>query len=129
MDMVCAGDQTSTKTYRLSSADAVLSTRVSSFSIINFKLLFVLVFVRLVLTALQVVLSFHQLRNSVSSSSLYIAVFAVSVVKLVLSHKVTTQLLGARGRFRGRRLFFYLVYLVLATFEMLSCSSDRAPTK
>lgn len=74
-------------------ADAVLSTRSSSFSIMNFKTLFVIVFLRLVLTALQVVLGFHQLRNAGSSGGLYMAVFIISIVKIAMSYKVIVRLL------------------------------------
>eukprot|EP00903_Cladosiphon_okamuranus_P018201 g16743.t2 len=67
--------------------DAVLATRGSSFTIMNFKMLFVLVFARMVITALQIVLSFHAVRNRSSSMLFYAAMFAISVVKLVGSHK------------------------------------------
>lgn len=50
-----------------------------------------IVFVRLVLTALQVVLSFHQLRNAASSSEFYLAIFVLSVGKIVMSHKVIVE--------------------------------------
>lgn len=66
----------------------MVSTRGSSFSIINFKMLFLLVFARLVLTASQVVLGFHGLRNQPKATSLYSAVFVVSIGKIVGSHKV-----------------------------------------
>eukprot|EP00752_Nemacystus_decipiens_P006049 g5460.t1 len=67
--------------------DAVLATRGSSFAIMNFKMLFALVFARMVITAIQIVLSFHAVRNQPSSTLLYLAIFVVSVVKLVVSHK------------------------------------------
>eukprot|EP00903_Cladosiphon_okamuranus_P005952 g5878.t1 len=67
--------------------EAVLSTRGSSFSIINFKTLFFIVFVRLVLTVLQLVLGFHQFRNTASSSGLYMVIFVLSIVKTVMSYK------------------------------------------
>lgn len=83
----------------MAAADAVLSTRGSTFSILNFKTLFVVVFVRLVLTALQVVLSFHQLRNAASSSGLYMGILALSVVKIFMSHKVSVcAFCGERAR-------------------------------
>lgn len=81
--------------------DAVLSTRGSSFSIINFKTLFVIVFVRLVLTALQVVLGFHQLRNAAASTRLYMAVFFISIVKIVTSYKVIVRVVGMRTERAG----------------------------
>lgn len=54
----------------------------------NFKTLFVLVFVRMVIAMLQIVLSFHAVRNQPSSTLFYLVVLIVSVVKLVSSHKV-----------------------------------------
>ncbi len=76
-------------------ADAVLSTRGSSFSIINFRMLFVLVFARLVLTALQVVLSFHGLRNQAKAVGLYSALFVISIGKIVGGHKVIAEPSGS----------------------------------
>ncbi|CAM9247691.1 unnamed protein product, partial [Ectocarpus sp. 12 AP-2014] len=67
--------------------DAVLSTRASSFSILNFKVLFSIVFARIVVTALQVVLAFHGVRNAASSTALFGTLFALSVVKIFGSHK------------------------------------------
>ncbi|CBJ29754.1 expressed unknown protein [Ectocarpus siliculosus] len=67
--------------------DAVLSTRASSFSILNFNVLFSIVFARIVVTALQVVLAFHGVRNAASSTALYGTLFALSVVKIFGSHK------------------------------------------
>lgn len=55
----------------------------------NFRMLFVLVFARMVLTALQVVLSFHGLRNQTEAANLYAAIFVLSIGKIVGSHKVT----------------------------------------
>eukprot|EP00752_Nemacystus_decipiens_P011504 g10216.t1 len=80
-----AGEEGSAESRYLSSADAILATRTSSFTIINFKLLFVLVFVRMVLTALQIVMSFHQRRNT--ENGLSWTVFGVSIIKLILIHK------------------------------------------
>ncbi|CAM9342946.1 unnamed protein product, partial [Ectocarpus sp. 12 AP-2014] len=67
--------------------DAVLSTRASSFSILNFKVLFSIVFARIVVTALQVVIAFHGVRNAASSTALYGTLFALSIVKIFGSHK------------------------------------------
>ncbi|CAM9178731.1 unnamed protein product [Ectocarpus fasciculatus] len=67
--------------------DAVLSTRASSFSILNFKVLFSIVFARMVMTGLQVVVAFHGVRNTASSTALYGTLFALSVVKIFGSHK------------------------------------------
>ncbi|CAM9757563.1 unnamed protein product, partial [Ectocarpus sp. 13 AM-2016] len=67
--------------------DAVLSTRASSFSMLNFKVLFSIVFARTVVTALQVVLAFHGVRNAASAIALYGTLFALSVVKIFGSHK------------------------------------------
>lgn len=69
--------------------DAVVYSRGSSFSMTNFRMLFVLVFARMVLTALQVVLSFHGLRNQTEAANLYAAIFVLSIGKIVGSHKVT----------------------------------------
>lgn len=69
-------------------ADAVLSTKNMAFSIINFKVLFTLVFVRTVFTALQMVFAFHGMRNRASSVALYTSIFVLSFVKILDSHKV-----------------------------------------
>ncbi|CAB1100229.1 unnamed protein product [Ectocarpus sp. CCAP 1310/34] len=67
--------------------DAVLSTRASTFSILNFKVLFSIVFARIVVTALQVVLAFHGMRNAASSTALYGTLFALSIAMIFGSHK------------------------------------------
>ncbi|CAM9935318.1 unnamed protein product [Scytosiphon promiscuus] len=66
--------------------DAILSTRKTSFSIINFKVVFALVFTRMVLTALQVVFAVNGVRNRESSVALYAFILAVSLVKIIWSH-------------------------------------------
>ncbi|CAM9646533.1 unnamed protein product [Scytosiphon promiscuus] len=68
-------------------ADAILSTRDTSFSIINFKVVFTLVFLRMVFTALQMVFAFHGVRNKASSAALYMSIFILSLAKIVGSHK------------------------------------------
>jgi len=52
-------------------------------------MLFVLVFARLSVTGLQVVLSFHGLRNQTEAVRLYSAIFVISIGKIAASHKVT----------------------------------------
>lgn len=71
-------------------SDAILAAKSTAFSLLNFKVVFTVIFTRVCLTTLQAVLSFDDLQSRSPSNGrrLEAAVFVFATVKFVLSYWV-----------------------------------------
>lgn len=79
-----------TVSVRCTLTDAVLAARASMFSLLNFKAVFMLTFMRICVTLLQAVMAFHDMQTTTSSTERILEniIFGLALIKIVACYAV-----------------------------------------